>query len=56
MVKRYVDKINHPFFGKHHNEETKLWISKPGSLNPMYGKLHKKETKDKIRISRVKIY
>lgn len=20
MVKRYVDKINHPFFGKHQNE------------------------------------
>jgi hypothetical protein len=45
MVKRFKDKINHPFWGKHHDENTKLLISKPGVFNPMYGKTHKNKLK-----------
>jgi len=39
-IKRLKDKSNHPFWGKHHNEISKSFISKPGALNPMFGKTH----------------
>ena len=44
---------NHPFYGKHHSDETKLKMSKSkqsmydGDKNPMYDKHHTKETKRK---------
>jgi group I intron endonuclease len=49
MSNRFINKEDHPFFGKHHDDRAKLLISKPGSLNPMYGKTHTKETKELIR-------
>lgn len=55
MIQRFVDKSNHPFWNKHHTEESKLLISKPGRLNSMYGKTHKIQTKELIRSKR-KIY
>ena len=44
---------NHPFYGKHHSEETKQKMSKAkkgkyGENNPMYGKHHSEETKQKM--------
>ena len=56
MVKRFEDKINHPFWGKHHNEKSKSLISKPGELNPMFGKTHSEKTRDLIRSKKKKIY
>jgi hypothetical protein len=48
----YLNKNNHPMYGKSHTSEcpkgTKLLISKPGSLNPMFGKNHNLEAKIKI--------
>ena len=38
MCNRFINKENHPFFGKHHDDKTKSLISKPGSLNLMFGK------------------
>ena len=32
----YIDKNNHPMFGKTHTEEALGLISKPGKLNPMF--------------------
>lgn len=55
MIQRFVDKSNHPFWNKHHTEESKLLISKPGRLNSMYGKTHTIQTKELIRSKR-KIY
>lgn len=49
MIKRLENKVNHPFWGKHHDNETKLLISKPGALNPMYGKTHSNDTRDLMR-------
>lgn len=49
MIKRLENKENHPFWGKHHKDETKGLISKPGSLNPMYGKTHTEDTKILMR-------
>lgn len=40
MLRRYVDKTNHPMFGKTHTTEARALISKPGTLNPMFGKKH----------------
>ena len=54
MVKRFEDKINHPFWGKHHNEKSKSLISKPGELNPMFGKTHSEKTRDLIRSKKKK--
>lgn len=48
MVERFADKSNHPFWKKHHTEESKLLISKPGVLNPMYGKTHTIQTKELV--------
>lgn len=50
MVNRFSIKSNHPLWGKHHNEKTKLLISKPGIMNPMFGKTHTEQTKNLIRI------
>ena len=36
MIKRLEDKTNHPFWSKHHSEEAKVLMSKPGVLNPMF--------------------
>ena len=48
MIKRYVDKNNHPMFGKKHTKEALALISKPSELNPMFGKKHTESTKNKI--------
>lgn len=45
---------NHPLFGKHHSEETKMKISlahigiSAGENNPMFGKKHSEETRRKM--------
>lgn len=49
MIKRLEDKTNHPFWGKHHNDETKLLISKPNLLNAMYGKTHTQNSRDLMK-------
>lgn len=54
MIKRLQDKSNHPFWGKHPYEKTKLLISKPGLLNPMFGKTHSEETKNIMRSKKLK--
>jgi len=54
MSDRYLNKENHPFFGKHHDNNAKLLISKPGSLNPMFGKTHTEQTKNLIIKSKKK--
>jgi group I intron endonuclease len=54
MARRYKDKTNHPFYGKHHDEKAKLLISKPGKLNPMYGKTHTEQTKHLMRTKKRK--
>lgn len=54
MVKRFENKMNHPLFGKHHNEKSKSLISKPGALNPMFGKTHSEDTKDLMRSKKKK--
>ena len=40
LKSRYVNKLNHPMFGKTHNKLNLSLISKPGKLNPMFGKTH----------------
>ena len=55
MVKRLQNKSNHPFWGKHHDEIAKFFISKPGLLNPMFGKTHSEESKKLIRSKKVNI-
>jgi len=50
MKSRFVNKINHPMFGKSHNKLTLSLISKPGLLNPMFGKSHSKYTKNLMSI------
>jgi group I intron endonuclease len=52
MKKRLENKSDHR--GKHHDDKTKLLISKPGSLNPMYGKTHTNFTKDLMRSKKKK--
>jgi len=37
MKSRFVNKINHPMFGKTHDKITLSLRSKPGKLNPMFG-------------------
>lgn len=39
-------------YGKHHSENTKALISKPGVLNSMSGKKHTDETKKLIWLSK----
>jgi len=38
MKSRFLNKINHPMFGKSHNKITLSLISKPGKLNPSAGR------------------
>lgn len=45
MAKRFINKTYHAFSRKHHDEQAKALLSKPGTLNPMYGKIHSQETK-----------
>jgi group I intron endonuclease len=45
MKNRFKNKLNHPFYGKHHTLASLKLISKPGILNPMYGRKHKESTK-----------
>lgn len=40
MMKKLENISNHPFWGKHHSDISKSFISKPGALNPMFGKTH----------------
>ena len=48
MKLRFKNKLNHPFYGKSHTNESLKLISKPGQLNPMFGKKHSELTKDLI--------
>lgn len=52
MKSRFVNKINHPMFGKTHDKETLSLISKPGLLNPMFGKNHSEYTKNLMSIKK----
>jgi group I intron endonuclease len=52
MKSRFVNKINHPMFGKTHNKITLSLISKPCKLNPMFGKIHSENTKNLMSIKR----
>lgn len=45
MKLHYLNKNNHPMFGKKHTELSLSLISKPGNLNLMFGKKHKLSTK-----------
>ena len=54
MKARFLNKKNHPMFGKTHSESSKDLISKPGSLNPMFGKTHSETTKQLISIKKSK--
>ena len=53
MKARFINKKNHPMFGKRHKrqrvlvarENSRYLISKPGDLNPMFGKTHSAFTK-----------
>lgn len=61
-IKRFLNKENHPFYGKCHSQQTIEKISKirkenkksKGCSNPMYGKNHTTETKEKISNTRSK--
>lgn len=52
MKLRFVDKANHPMFGKKHDEFTLSLISKPGELNPMFGKNHSDATRELISLKK----
>ena len=52
MKSRFVNKINHPMFGKTHDKLTLSLISKPGKLNPMFGKTHSDYTKNLMSIKK----
>jgi group I intron endonuclease len=54
MVKRFENKIKHPFLGNHQDGKIKRLISKPGSLNPMFGETHSEKTKDIMGTKKVK--
>jgi len=51
--KQYCAEHINGFFGKHHTEETKKKISRPGKSSAWYGKHHTEETKKKL--SKVRI-
>lgn len=46
----HMEDKNHPFYGKHHSDETKIKISEAnkGENNSMYGRRHSVETKRKM--------
>jgi len=56
QIKRFINPENHPFYGKHHKQESKEKIShtrielglSKGKNNPMYGKTHTPEAIAKI--------
>ena len=56
-MKLHTTGENHPFFGKHHTEESKRKISESkkgkylGENNPNYGRHHTDETKEKLRLA-----
>ena len=52
MKSRFVNKINHPMFGKTNDKVTLSLISKPGKLNPMFGKTHSDYTKNLMSIKK----
>lgn len=58
---RFVDKNNHPMFGKTHSQDARTKISKAhkglqaGESHPMYGKHHKIESKRKNALSHAKL-
>ena len=52
MKLRFVNKNNHPMFGKKHSEFTLSLISKPGKLNPMFGKTQTEHTKNLMSIKK----
>lgn len=52
MRLRFVNKSNHPMFGKTHNKFTLSLISKPGKLNPMFGKNHSEISKNLMSIKK----
>jgi group I intron endonuclease len=54
MKLRFIDKANHPMYGKTHSLDTLKTISKPGSLNPMFNKKHKPESLKKLSNSQSK--
>jgi group I intron endonuclease len=55
IIKQLSKGKNHPLYGKHHSEESRIKMSKSqkgkqcGENNPMFGKHHTEETKQKIR-------
>lgn len=55
MIRRLENKINHPFWEKHHDEATKGLISKPGPLNPMFGKTHTEKLQSLWEVKRFNI-
>ncbi|MBR6548782.1 MAG: hypothetical protein IKT68_04475 [Clostridia bacterium] len=60
MTGRYVGKHN-PFFGQHHNKETRLRLSelatqRTGAKSSFYGKHHTKETKERQRKAKKGLY
>lgn len=54
MKQRFLDKSNHPMFGKNHSIEIKKSINKPGPLNPLFNKKHNIETKIKMSLKKSK--
>jgi len=52
MKSRFVNKTDHPMFGKSHTKITLSLISKPGKLNPMFGKIHSEYTKNLMSIKK----
>jgi group I intron endonuclease len=50
METRFLNKENHPMFGKSHSEDAKKLISTPGILNPMYNKTDSINTKQLISL------
>lgn len=55
MKKRFLNKANHPMYGKKQDKFALTKISKSAILNPMYGKKHTIETKQKMSLAKSKI-
>jgi group I intron endonuclease len=52
MKARFLNKNNHPMFGKTHSEASKLLICKTGVANPMFGKTHSEVSKHLMSIKK----
>lgn len=52
MKSRFVNKINHPMFGKTHKTITLSLLSKPGKLNPMFGNTQSANTQNLMSIKK----